>query len=108
MENPLIAHIVKTINISAFEKQCIIKAFKSGTFRKKQNLLEEGQSCKYLFFVCKGCLRMFFINDKGAEQTIQFALENWWMTDNMAFETGKYAAFSIQAIEQTEVLYIDK
>jgi hypothetical protein len=28
---------------------------------------------------------MFFINEKGAEQTVQFALENWYLADYTSF-----------------------
>lgn len=50
---------------------------------------------------------MFFINEKGMEQTIQFAIENWWITDYLAFDRQAKTEFSIQALEPTEVLQID-
>lgn len=50
---------------------------------------------------------MFFVNEKGVEQTTQFAIENWWMSDYLSFERGQPSDFSIQAVEKTEVLSID-
>ena len=50
---------------------------------------------------------MFFIDDKGVEHTIQFAIENWWLTDYLAFEQQTNTEFIIQALEPTEVLQID-
>jgi hypothetical protein len=32
---------------------------------------------------------MFFINEKGVEQTVQFALENWWLSDYTSFSAQK-------------------
>src|ERR1700749_1213976 len=58
------------------------------------------------FFVVKGCLRLFFTDRNGAEQTLQFALENWWMTDMDAFRSGRKSVYTIQALEETEVLAI--
>jgi hypothetical protein len=49
---------------------------------------------------------LYFINEKGQEQTIQFALETWWMTDLMAFEKSGESGFSIQALEKVEVMVI--
>lgn len=69
-------------------------------------LQEEGKRCAAYFFVVKGCLRLFFTDTNGVEQTLQFALENWWMTDLDAFRAGKNAGYSIQALEPTEVLSI--
>lgn len=42
------------------------------------------------------------------EQTIQFALENWWITDIDAFHRKGKSSFSIQAVENTTVLGITK
>ena len=50
---------------------------------------------------------MFFINDKGVEQTIQFALENWWLADYTSFSSQKPSDFFIQAVEKSEVLALD-
>lgn len=75
--------------------------------KKKRNLLTEGKVCKYNYFVLKGCLRKFFITDKGIEQTTEFAVENWWITDNIAFEHALQTEFNIQAVEDSELLRID-
>ena len=49
---------------------------------------------------------MFFINDKGVEQTTQFAIENWWLSDYMAYGTKNRSDYFIQAVERTELLSI--
>ena len=66
----------------------------------------EGKICHDNYFVVKGCLRMFFINDKGVEQTIQFAIENWWLAEYVSFETHQPSQFYIQAVEKSEILAI--
>jgi CRP-like cAMP-binding protein len=52
-------------------------------------------------------LRLFFINEKGIEQTIQFALENWWLSDYTAFSSQSPSGFYIQAIEKSEIYALD-
>lgn len=85
----------------------ILSFFDTQYFRKKELLLEEGKFCNSYFFVVKGCLRLYFIDSNGLEQTLQFALENWWMTDLDAFRSGRRSAYTIQALEATEVLVIN-
>lgn len=102
------AHLRKFIMIGEDEFSEVAAFFKSRQAGRKENLLVEGQICKFNYFVVKGCLRKFFINDKGTEQTTEFAIENWWMTDLFAFESQLKTPFHIQAVETTEVLYIDK
>jgi len=40
------------------------------------------------------------------EQTVDFAIENWWTSDFTAFRKGSPSEFSIRATETTEVLSI--
>ncbi|SEH70465.1 cAMP-binding domain of CRP or a regulatory subunit of cAMP-dependent protein kinases [Paenimyroides aquimaris] len=99
-------HLDKFITISDSEFAEILSFFEIRTIRKKENLLEEGQICKEHYFVLKGVLRKFFINEKGTEQTTEFAIENWWLTDNLAYEHQLKTGFYIQAVETSEILVI--
>lgn len=97
-------HIKKFISIGEREMEDVLSFFEAVAFRKKQNLLTEGSICKSNYFVANGLLRMFFINDRGIEQTTQFALENWWIADYASFERQEPSDYYIQAVEKTEVL----
>lgn len=99
-------HIQRFTKITDLEFLEILKFFQIQTVKKKQNLLSEGAVCKYHYFVLNGCLRKFFINDKGIERTTEFAIENWWITDNLAYERCLPTQFFIQAVEPSEVLKI--
>ena len=106
MSEILKAHLKKFIELEEEDFQTVLSFFQTEHVRKKENLLTEGQVCKYHYFVLKGCLRKFFINEKGTEQTTEFAIETWWMTDNMAFEHQQPTEFYIQAVENSEILVI--
>src|SRR5665648_7142 len=75
-------------------------------FKKKEFLLEEGQICSSIYFVEKGCLRMYFIDNKLNEQITQFALDSWWMADQFSFIDNKPSSYFIQTVEKSEVLAI--
>ncbi|GAB4041164.1 Crp/Fnr family transcriptional regulator [Spirosoma gilvum] len=107
MSDSLQKHIQKFIAIDDQELADALTFFRSINLSKKENLLVEGQVCRSNYFVVKGCLRMFFVNDKGVEQTVQFAIENWWLSDYTSFSTQKPAVFSIQAVEKSEVIALD-
>lgn len=100
-------HLEKFIEINEEEFSGILAFFQLKNVKKKENLLVEGQICKSHYFVLNGCLRKFFINGKGIEQTTEFAIENWWITDNFAYERGLSTEFYIQAVENSEILTID-
>ncbi|SDE80049.1 cAMP-binding domain of CRP or a regulatory subunit of cAMP-dependent protein kinases [Dyadobacter soli] len=102
----LIAHIVKNSSIKPEKLHSIGDFFEARRFKKKELLLQEGQRCHEKFFIVKGCVHLFYLRQNGVEQTIDFAMENWWASDFMAFQDGSIAKFSIRAIEATEVLAI--
>jgi len=107
MSKQFFNHINKFTEISEEEFAEIITYFEVQKFRKKEVLMPAGGSCGKHFFVLEGCLQMFYTNEKGAEQTLQFALENWWITDNLAFKQQRRTEFCIQAVETSEVLFIE-
>jgi CRP-like cAMP-binding protein len=74
--------------------------------RKRQYLLQEGDVWKYNAFICKGCIRNYRLDEKGAEHIISFAKENWWCGDRESLLTGNPSNFNIDALEDTEVILI--
>jgi CRP/FNR family transcriptional regulator len=108
MDSILITHIKKLIDLDDSESEIILSYFEHQTFKKKTLLLKEGQICDKQYFILKGCLRSYIINEKGNEQTLQFGIENWWLTDYISFQEQNPSHFFIQAVENSEVLSIDK
>ncbi len=107
MHPNLIEHIKKFVDLDENEVQVLNRYTKSHSFRKKDILLSNGQVCRSLYFVDKGCLRMYFINSKSTEQITQFALDGWWLTDFFSFMDNKPSEYYIQTIEPSEIISID-
>lgn len=101
-------HIRKFVTISDEELADVSGYFTFQAVKKKENLLKEGQVCKTSYFVLKGILRKFFVNDKGVEHTTEFAIENWWMTETFSYLNQSPTEFYIQAVEPVEVLQIQR
>src|SRR5690606_38662271 len=99
-------HLDKFIKVSDDEFADITGYFEPQTLKKKENLLTEGQICKASYFVLDGILRKFFINEKGVQQTTEFAIENWWMTETFSYINQTPTEFYIQAVLPAEVLVI--
>src|SRR5215211_1661698 len=76
--------------------------------RKKQYLLQEGDVCKFVAFVEKGALRSYTIDEKGTERIVQFALEGWTIADLYSFLTGEPATYTIDALEDSELVLVSK
>jgi len=107
MYSNLIKHIGKYIELDDNSIEVLKKYIVPQTYKKKEFLLKDGQICRSIYFVDKGCLRMYFVNDKGTEQITQFAMENWWMSDFFSFTDNNPSSYFIQAVENSEILSID-
>ena len=98
----------KYMNLTEEEKQLCKSFFTPKKLRRRQYLLQEGDVCKYVAFVEKGMLRSYTIDDKGSEHIMQFAFEGWWISDHFSFLTGEPAVYTIDALEDSELLLLSK
>ncbi len=98
--------ITEYIDISDSELEYCLSMLSYEVYKKKDILLKEGEICSKIYFVAKGLLRIYFIDDKDEEKTFHFCLENTFGTDYESFLKGIPSSFSIQAMEDTDVLVI--
>lgn len=78
------------------------------SFDKKQFLAEAGKACKYQYFILQGSCYSYYINEKADKNAIQFAIENYWITDASSYFTHKPAVFNIETLEPTRALLLNK
>jgi CRP/FNR family transcriptional regulator, anaerobic regulatory protein len=74
---------------------------------KKELLFRSGQNCRNIYFINKGCIRYYYLVD-GEEKTAQFFFENGWYTDYESFLSGDPSENFVDAIEDTELLCLEK
>ena len=74
---------------------------------KKEFLLKEGKICNMVAYVDKGTMRIFHTID-GNELTCDIILENSFVTDFKSLNNGEASAINIQAIDDCDLLIIDK
>lgn len=101
-------NISKHIQLSEKEFNYFTSVLKKKKLRKKQFLLEEGEVCSNECFVTKGCLRLYHLDDNGKEHILQFAIADWWIADQYSFLTGLPSHNFIDALDDSEVLLIEK
>jgi CRP-like cAMP-binding protein len=104
----LIQHLSKHISLTNEEIILLTAAFKPRRLKKKEFLLHQGEVSRQETFVTQGCLRAFSVNDKGEEHIAQFAVEDWWVGDMYSFLTGAPSRLYIEALEDCQLLQIDR
>jgi len=71
--------------------------------KKKRALINEGDVCRYLFFIEKGALRSYSTDNNGIEHVMQLAIEDHWIADLSSFITQTPGTLNVEAIEDSEV-----
>lgn len=106
--HPLHQHISSHISISEQEFEKFFNLLEFIKCTKKELIIQPGKAVKHQYFVLKGCLRTFLIDSFGKEHTIQFAVENWWASDYIAYYKEQNSVLSVECIEDCELLKIHK
>lgn len=74
--------------------------------KKGEILLREGEVCNGTFFVESGILRMYSIDKNGKDHIIQFAPENWLISDRSSQYFNDKSIYFIDAVEDSKVVYL--
>lgn len=104
----ILQHCQKLISLNAEEQAFFLSLLQEKSLARKSFLLHEGDICEQSAFVLSGCLRAYSVDENGVEHILQFAPQNWWITDMFSFLSGKPAHLNIDAIEDAEVLVLSK
>ncbi|MGQ7946587.1 Crp/Fnr family transcriptional regulator [Flavobacterium sp. WC2509] len=108
MYNQLAQFIRDKVSISEEELDSILPFFKMISVKKNEFLVSHGELGHQLYFVDKGCLRIFFINEEGQESTRHLAFENHLAGAVISFITNIAALEYVQVLEDSQLLYIER
>lgn len=109
MKNKILLHNIQSkIAITDIEFDLFDDFFGKIHIKKNKKLVEEGKKNDKVYFIEKGLIYSYKTLDNGKIQVIQFAKENYWVTDLCSFFNSSVSLFTIQAIEDCTLLYISR
>lgn len=104
----IIQHTQKFIRLDEEEQDNFLSLLQEKKLLRKEFLLHEGDLCEQSAFVLSGCLRAYSVDENGVEHILQFAPQNWWITDMFSILSGKPAHLNIDALEDSKILLLSK
>jgi CRP-like cAMP-binding protein len=108
MHESILQNVNRFITLNEEEKEYFLSVLQPKKLRKRQYLVQAGELCRYECYVSKGCLRQYYVDDSGKENIVTFALEDWWISDMYGLVTGKPSLTNVDALEDSELLLIEK
>lgn len=104
----LLSGIAKYVELTNEEQDLLAAVLHYRKVKKRQLLLSEGDVMTRTIFVTSGCLRSYAIDKNGTEHVLQFAPAGWWIADIKSYLKNEPARLNIDAIEDAEIIYIEK
>lgn len=106
MEN-FVKFIRQTISIDESELNIVLSRCRKKSVRKGTLVLKKGQIAGQYFFIVAGGLR-FFYEGSTSENTTWVVFKNEFFTEISSLNPQKPTRFNIVAIEDTDLIIIDK
>ncbi len=97
-------HLSKILGVPIANLELCSSHYEIKEIKKNEIVLREGEVSDSTFFVEKGLLRMYSIDKAGKEHVIQFAPENWILSDTTSQLLNEKSRFYIEAIEESTVI----
>ena len=94
--------------MTELEKQKYISLLTEIKVKKKGFLMQAGEVAKYEYFITKGCLKVYTLDDDGTPHISMFAIEDYWTGDILSFMTKEPSRYYIKATEHSELLGISR
>lgn len=107
MNNHLSDYIQKFVSLTEMETAHFCESFREVKVKKKQFIVQPNFTARHRNFVVKGAFRSYILDDDGQEHTIQFAIENWWVSDFNSYIYQHPATLFIVALEDSIILQLD-
>jgi CRP-like cAMP-binding protein len=99
-------HMEEMFTLSDAEFDHICSHFSVKKLRKHQFVIQVDDPVRYEYFVLNGSLKAYVINEDSKMHILQFAMQNWWITDYQSYYKGTNSKLYIDCIEDTEMLCI--
>ncbi|MBP6236809.1 MAG: Crp/Fnr family transcriptional regulator [Saprospiraceae bacterium] len=101
-------HITSRLGNDLDNLDKVLFTFKHIKTKRNEHLLQQGETCKYVYFIAKGCLQVYVYDKDYNETTRDIVIEDNWCSELLSFGSGKPATENIKTVEPSELFAIDR
>lgn len=101
-------HITSRLGNDLDNLDKVLATFKQITIKRNEQLLKQGEICKYVYFIAKGCLQVYVHDKDFNETTRDIVTEDNWCSELVSFGSEKPATENIRAVEHCELFAINR
>jgi len=108
MINVLRQHIIDRLGNDVPHLDEVLSQFKHIKLKRNEQILTQGEVCRYVYFVASGCLQVFIYDSESNETTRDLVIENNWCSELISFGQQQPASENIRAVEPSDLFAIDR
>lgn len=101
-------YLIEKFDVEESDTALILKLVKEKNIASGTFLLKPDEICQHTFFVEKGLFRLYSLSEDGKEHILQFASENWLLSDRDSVYFKEPSKFYIEAIENSMLIPMDE
>ena len=101
-------HITKRLGNNLDNLDLVLAKFKPMEVKRNVHLLRQGEPCKYVYFIAKGCLQVYVYDHEMNETTRDIVTEDNWCSELISFGSGRPASENIKTVEPSQLLAISR
>ncbi len=108
MENAhnILNNIKRYVVLTTKDEDDFLSILKTRRIKKRQCIVQPGYICDHQTYVVAGALRAYFVNSSGVEHTLQFAIEDWFISDFNSYISRTPAFLFVEALENAVIQQI--
>ena len=103
----ILANIRRYVDLNASDEEAFSSIVSTRRIKRRQFIVQPGFVCQHQTYVLEGAFRSYFINSEGVDHTIQFAIEDWFISDFNSYITQEPASLFVEAIEDSVIQQIE-
>lgn len=107
MFDEILANVTKCIPLNEDEAAFFTALLTHRKIPKKTILLREGEICQFEGYIQNGCVRIYYLNENGFEVTLNFAIEDWWISDIASFHYHTPSSLYMETLEDSDIYFLN-
>lgn len=101
-------HITARLGNDLDNLEKVLSSFKYIKTKRNEQLLRQGETCKNVYFIAKGCIQVYVHDNDFNETTRDIIIEGNWCSELFSFGSGNPAVENIKTVEPCELFAMDR
>ncbi len=102
----ILNNIKRYVDLNESDEEQFTAIVRTTRVKKRQFIVQPRFICTYQTYVVQGAFRSYFVSNEGVDHTIQFAIDDWFISDFNSYITQTPASLYVEALEDSIIQQI--